>query len=76
MVMRKDAKTNVLSSTSTSGKAQPTEFLAPQSKAEFSDNFVELRPFSTGMLIYNYFLYTVWSILSVATIGGILCAPA
>jgi len=37
---------------------------------------VELRPFSKGMLIYNYFLYTVWSIASVATIGGILCAPA
>jgi len=76
MVFRKDAKTKVLSSTSTSGMAQQTEVLDPKTKAEFHKKFVELQPFSTGMLIYNYFLYTVWSILSVATIGGILYVPA
>jgi len=76
MVFRKDAKAKVSSSTSTSGMAQHTEILNPKTKAEFQENFVELVPFSTGMLIYNYFLYTVWCILSVATIGGILYVPA
>jgi len=51
MVFRKDAKTNVLSNNSISGKAQPTEILDPQSKEEFSDKFVDLVPFSTGMWI-------------------------
>jgi len=73
-MVRKDAKAKVSSNAGLSEKTM--EFLDPQSKAEFQENFVELTPFSTGMLIYNYFLYTVWTILSVGTIFGVLSVPA
>jgi hypothetical protein len=59
MVARKDAKTKISSTPSNAGMAQQTEILVPKTKAEFHEKFVELQPFSTGMLIYNYFLYTV-----------------
>jgi hypothetical protein len=58
MGLRKDMKTNVQSSTSISEIAQST-LLAPKTKTELGETFVELNPFSTGMLIYNYFLYTL-----------------
>jgi len=58
MGLSKDIKTNVQSSTSISEIAQST-LLSPTNKKELGENFVELVPFSTRMLIYNYFLYSV-----------------
>jgi len=58
MGLSKDLKTNVQSNTSISEIAQST-LLSPTTKKELGETFVELVPFSTGMLIYNYFLYTV-----------------